>query len=184
MPLKTLVKVGGLTNLSDARYCAGMGVDMIGFQVIPGQPNYIEPQRFQEIRGWVAGPLIVAEVYGLQTAAELDAVIEQYKPDYLESGVHEIALVKNYPLPYILALNANETLPGEATKPAMVMIAKGQTTIDDIPMMIVVESAEEALSSLVLTNVKGVALKGGPEIKPGLKNYDAIASVLEVLDED
>ena len=29
MPLKTFVKVGNITNLSDARYCAGMGVDML-----------------------------------------------------------------------------------------------------------------------------------------------------------
>ncbi len=31
MALKTIVKVGNITNLSDARYCAVMGVDMLGF---------------------------------------------------------------------------------------------------------------------------------------------------------
>jgi phosphoribosylanthranilate isomerase len=34
MPLKTFVKVGCITNLSDARYCAGMGVDMLGFRAV------------------------------------------------------------------------------------------------------------------------------------------------------
>ena len=66
MPLKTFVKVGCITNLSDARYCAGMGVDMLGFRAVESQENYIKPSQFQEIRGWIAGPLVVAEVYGVE----------------------------------------------------------------------------------------------------------------------
>ena len=31
--LKTLIKVSNINNLSDARYCAGMGVEMLGFSM-------------------------------------------------------------------------------------------------------------------------------------------------------
>ena len=95
MALKTLVKIGGITNLSDARYCAGMGVDMLGFHVIQGQPNYISPESFQQIRGWITGPLIVAEIAGLQNPEDLQLILENYKPDMLQM---ELAELTNHPL--------------------------------------------------------------------------------------
>ncbi|MFM1835376.1 MAG: hypothetical protein RJA04_63, partial [Bacteroidota bacterium] len=48
--LKTLVKVSAITNLSDARYCAGMGVDLLGFPL-----GKISIDQFTEIRNWLAG---------------------------------------------------------------------------------------------------------------------------------
>lgn len=33
MALKTFVKISGVNNLSDARYCAGMGVNQLGFNI-------------------------------------------------------------------------------------------------------------------------------------------------------
>ena len=42
MGLKTLVKVSEVNNLSDARYCAGMGVEMIGFSLDENHPKFIE----------------------------------------------------------------------------------------------------------------------------------------------
>src|ERR1044071_5737472 len=89
MPLKTVVKVGNITNLSDARYCSGMGVDMLGFRVLEGQPNYLSPKLFQEIRGWVTGPKIVAEIYGLTSPDQLQSIIENYAPDYFELNASE-----------------------------------------------------------------------------------------------
>src|SRR5688572_15531110 len=84
MPLKTLVKVGNITNLSDARYCAGMGVDMLGFRVIEGQENFVAPKLFQEIRGWVAGPKVVAELYGYSENLDFNLILKNYAPDFAE----------------------------------------------------------------------------------------------------
>ena len=42
--LKTQVKVSSITNLSDARYCAGMGVDLLGFPI-----QEISLEKFTEI---------------------------------------------------------------------------------------------------------------------------------------
>jgi phosphoribosylanthranilate isomerase len=81
MPLKTIVKVGNISNLSDARYCAGMGVDMLGFRVIDGLPGYIAPQAFQEIRGWISGPKVVAEIYGIDRSDKIPHIVENYAPD-------------------------------------------------------------------------------------------------------
>src|SRR5688572_3598128 len=118
MPLKTLVKVGSITNLSDARYCAGMGVEMLGFATIQGQKNYLSPIKFQEIRGWITGPLIVAEVYGIYSREALASILENYKPDLLEFGAAELALLAPLPLPFVLNVGDNviaQNLPAQPT---------------------------------------------------------------------
>lgn len=57
MSLKTKVKVGNITNLSDARYCAGMGVDWLGFPI-----ESVNPKTFAEITSWVTGPQFMIEL--------------------------------------------------------------------------------------------------------------------------
>ena len=61
MALTTIVKVGNITNLSDARYCAGMGVDMLGFCFEKKSEQYIDPESYKEIIGWISGPQLVGE---------------------------------------------------------------------------------------------------------------------------
>ena len=62
MALKTIVKVGSITNLSDARYCAGMGVEMLGFAFDPSHGYYLQAIQFNEIIKWVSGVTIVGEL--------------------------------------------------------------------------------------------------------------------------
>jgi phosphoribosylanthranilate isomerase len=52
MALKTLVKASEVNNLSDARYCAGMGVEMLGFCLDENHPKFIELARLREISVW------------------------------------------------------------------------------------------------------------------------------------
>src|SRR5262245_4914546 len=116
MPLKTIVKVGNITNLSDARYCSGMGVEMLGFQAIESRPNHITPKLFQEIRRWIPGPKVVAEVYGLPQAGDLEAVLSQYAPDYVELSLPEYQQYQSaLRLPAIVSLT-REQLSGAPLK--------------------------------------------------------------------
>ena len=50
MGLKLSVKIGDVTNLSDARYAAGMGVDYIGFNVDTNSTNFVTATKFNEDR--------------------------------------------------------------------------------------------------------------------------------------
>lgn len=43
------IKVCGVTNVKDARACAELGADMIGFNFYPGSPRYIEPEIARQI---------------------------------------------------------------------------------------------------------------------------------------
>ena len=71
MSLKTFVKVGNITNLTDARYCAGMGVNQLGFNV--EDPNFTV-EKFKEITGWLEGIEYVAEFDKLAADKVITAV--------------------------------------------------------------------------------------------------------------
>ena len=182
MALKTLVKIGGITNLSDARYCAGMGVDMLGFNVIPGHPNYIRPELFQQIRGWVTGPLIVAEIAGLQDQEELKQILENYRPDMLQMELTELTKIPSPPLPYILSLKKNEDITHLAIQPEYILGESPPDASSPIPFLLEVSSTDEVTSALSDSAVGGISLNGGPELKPGLKDYSTMADILELLE--
>ena len=182
MALKTLVKIGGITNLSDARYCAGMGVDMLGFNVIPGHRNYISSELFQQIRGWVTGPLIVAEIAGLTNPEELNLILENYRPDMLQMELAELTKIPSPPLPYILKLKKNEDIKHLAVQPEYILGDHSVVISPSISFLMEVNSTEEVTSALSNPSVRGISLNGGPELKPGLKDYSTMADILELLE--
>ena len=53
------IKICGLKTLADARFCAGAGVDYLGFIQHPPSPRYIPPDEAKEIKEWLHGPRTV-----------------------------------------------------------------------------------------------------------------------------
>ncbi|WP_333820848.1 hypothetical protein [Ohtaekwangia sp.] len=187
MALKTFVKVGSITNLSDARYCAGMGVDLLGFRVVAGQDNHITAKQFQEIRGWVTGPKIVAEVYGLTHVDQLTDIIENYRPDFLELGKKELQILNGHTaLPFILSLDSGETLNSKEAEPAFILVRE-RTDLPQLgnehEILLTVESIEN-VQRIDQQYIHGIALSGSAEIKPGLKHYNELSEILEMLEEE
>lgn len=180
MPLKTFVKVGNITNLSDARYCAGMGVDMLGFRTIQGQDSYISPSHFQEIRGWITGPLVIAEVYGIKNPGELESILENYKPDYLEMGLKELSLFSSLPLPLLLFVEEGDAIKNLPVEPDY--LVGRQIFYSQFPFLIEIQSKDEVQTLLDNKQVKGFVLHGTAELKPGLKDIELMADVLELLE--
>ncbi len=180
MPLKTFVKVGSITNLSDARYCAGMGVDMLGFRTIAGQENYIAPASFQEIRGWITGPLMVAEVYGIRTQGELEAILDNYKPDYLEMSLEELSLFSSLPLPFLLYIEEGDAIHNFAVEPEF--LVSRHILSSDYRLLIEIQLKSEVQTWLGHEQVSGFVLHGTVELKPGLKDFEMMNDVLELLE--
>src|SRR6185369_1389083 len=78
--LITKVKVGQVTNLSEARYCAGMGVDFLSFPI-----SSIDPKTYLEITGWVAGPK-----FGVEVDAKNISNVREYKTDFIEINIGQL----------------------------------------------------------------------------------------------
>ena len=191
MPLKSLVKVSHLSNLSDARYCAGMGVEMLGFRVIVGSEYYMTPQVFQDIRGWISGPRIVAELYGITRDADIRSIIRTYAPDYLELSHEEYERVANaLPLPCIISVSHASQIKTAAIRSDIAyVIAEEHMTCDDIsaspyPVLVKTTSIVRLHEQLTKGCFKGFVVEGPYESRPGVTNYDQLGVVLEALDDD
>lgn len=191
MPLKSLVKVSHLSNLSDARYCAGMGVEILGFSAIPGAPHYLTPQMFQDIRGWVAGPRITAEIYGLNAREQIESVVRDYAPDYLEMSYEEYERLGDEPsLPCIVSVADVSTIKTKEMRSGIAyVIVEDETQCDDIssvpyPVLVKVSSVEKLKELLDKGCFKGFVLEGPEEMRPGYTNYDELGEILEALEDD
>ncbi|MCI0751615.1 MAG: hypothetical protein L0Y35_07245 [Flammeovirgaceae bacterium] len=183
MPLKTVVKVSTITNLSDARYCAGMGVNMLGFNVVEGTTGYVSPAFFQELRGWFTGPKIVAEIYRLNAPDLLLAIIENYKPDFIELNLNDFQLLgKNITTPVILRLN-NEELSPELPEGSFV-ITSADRKIKSYPPILIDTQNDQRNADLAVQQHAGIVLFGTWEEKTGQKTYDELAHILEHLTVD
>ena len=190
MPLRSLVKVSHLSNLSDARYCAGMGVEMLGFHVIPGSDRYMAPSVFQEIRGWIAGPRIVAELHGVESGDEIDTAIKTYAPDALELSLEEYQRFESFlTLPCIITVSDPAQLrqiSGSRVSHVVVPEHVDCTSLSDAAhaALAKVTSVERLKEQLAQGCFQGFVLEGPSGIRPGVTNYDKLGALLESLEEE
>lgn len=190
MMLKTQVKVGNISNLSDARYCAGMGVDMLGYAVIPGQEGYVPESLYQDMRGWISGPATVAELYGITPDVNLDAILEGYQPDFLEVFADDLNLLQHVNGPEIIVTLRQvadiDFIRSWQKRIRYAIVSHENKELiarlrPDIDVLLAVDPSQEVSPILERWDISGIALRGTAEERPGYKDYDSIARVLEEL---
>lgn len=205
--LTKTVKISNVTNLSDARYCAGMGVEMLGFSIDEDSPNYISPKKFEDICSWLAGVTLVAET----AKSDPDAILSTLA----EYPVHAVQvndpgllsyLRTELGLPLLLRVSvdlyeAGEIVPilsryeGEVTH--FLLESDNEAELSDswmqalgaieadYPVLVGFgldnEFTVSALTEL-LPNI-GIALRGSEEIRPGYKDFGSMMDILEALEE-
>lgn len=200
MALSTYVKLSTVTNLSDARYAAGMGVDALGFRLEEGQPGYVNPTQFHGITEWLAGVALVGEFLGTDPSLIREAA-QEYSLDYLQvEKVEYLAELEGASVQLVVRLdpknleNRNdltEYLTELSSKVAWILIEpegeysnlelKEKLTSLDLPLVIGFDVAVDTLKSFH-TGIKGIALKGGEEERPGFKDYEEMMDILESLE--
>lgn len=207
MALETIVKISNVTNLSDARYCAGMGVDLLGFSMDESSDQYVAPDKFKEIRSWVAGLYIVGETSSID-ALEIETLLERYQPDVLQ--IEESAL-----LPYLSTFDCRIILKVDLSLMTLEQLntffssihsdqvdyylleSKAGVNLDEelktvlktlasrYPILLgvgfTVDSIHDLLSELP---IQGIALTGGDEDRPGSREFGELMDILEALETD
>jgi phosphoribosylanthranilate isomerase len=202
MALKTKVKVNRITNLTDARYCSGMYVDVLGFSLEEGTPHYISPSQFQEITGWISGADYAAEF------TDSDAyIIERRLADYpginwIESSdLDTLVQLKDLGKELIYRVTMEEI---ESIFPKIDVLNQQHITLHltstenklSIDNEIIIKelaskvklflgfgiNPENASLLAEIPGLAGLAMDGGDEIKPGLRDFDQLASILENLE--
>ena len=166
--LKTKVYVSDINNLSDARYCAGMMVDFLGFNI-----DKIGIDEFREITSWIEGEIV----------AEFNSVDKQKINTFLEE----------FPLTYIAIhggniIDVNTQIISIFDEPitgcAYQIVDKGVDFERFMNPLLVSGRFTSSDVDGVLNhkNVKGICLKGGDELRPGQKDFDELADILEALE--
>ncbi|WP_266205736.1 phosphoribosylanthranilate isomerase [Pontibacter kalidii] len=206
MGLRTSVIVNGINNLSDARYCAGMGVDIIGFNLKLDDPERVQPQTLKEIMGWVAGVQTVGEFLRARPDV-INEMAEEFKLDLIQLDVpYLIDEIEEINRPVIQKVFINkDTVQSELLEMmelytpfvhSFIIFSDDFDTIDETNSRFLADLSakfkvyigfgiDKANINGVLKTVKptGIGLTGGHEIKPGLKDFDELADIFEEIEE-
>lgn len=193
--LKYPVYVRSISNLSDARYCAGMGVEYLGFCF--DEQKGVSISEFEAIKGWLSGVQIVAEFYD----SNLDYVlktIDKVKPDFVHISVENTNWEDKIGVPIIYNFEVNNPIPVFPKLGSTVVVSSEnieQNIFDNHQLIkqLVFENQYKLFFGYGITkdNIEthfstykafGIALKGGSEIAPGLKSFDELADILEAIE--
>ncbi|GAB3813723.1 phosphoribosylanthranilate isomerase [Pontibacter rugosus] len=206
MGLRTSVIVNGINNLSDARYCAGMGVDIIGFNLKLDDPERVKPDTLKEIAGWVAGVKLGGEF--LRARPDLiNELADEFNLNYIQLDIpYLIDEIEEINRPVIQKVFINkDTVESELLEMmelyssvvhAFIIFSDDFTTVDETNTRFLSDicdkfnvyigfGVDKDNISSVLQNIKpaGIGLQGGHEIKPGLKDFDELADIFEEIEE-
>lgn len=194
MTPKKFIKIRGVNNLSDARYCSGMMVNVIGFNLDANQKDGVNIDSFKAITKWIQGPKIAGEFDNMElelirkylSLIDLD-IIETCNPSFLAPLIDTGKEV-------YLKINLDSLVNEKAL---FNKIKEGQTA-----NKIVVYSPEKSKNEKLLINLlnytkneqiingfnldlsqidfwPSIEIMATPEDKPGYKDYGEVMDVLE-----
>jgi phosphoribosylanthranilate isomerase len=187
------IYVSGVNNLSDARYCSGMGVDYIGVNVDEENSSYLSVEKFKEINGWVVGVNWIVESETTDFDELLDKCVKygvkricisnaQTAQNFTNNGYEVI--IKTDELPTELA-NSPEILGYEVafTEDILAAFEDGSLLANSSIYLSGVISLENLERINSVEGIRGVILTGGDELRPGFKSMDALIDAIEVFED-
>jgi len=198
MGLRTLVKLSQVTNLSDSRYAAGMGVQMMGFNINPDSEFYTDPDKFNAITGWISGVDLVGEFDG-----DVFSFNAGYEFDYVQiQDKSFVEIVRKMNKKVIFKINLDKDKDDEAEQLMMELKddveyfliesnnekhnpPKLKTWAMSFPIILGFGITEDNVVELIDEyELKGISIMGGEEKVVGFKDYDQLAGILERLEAD
>ena len=194
--LKIKVKVGKVTNLSDARYCAGMGVDLLGFPI--GSHDGIDPKKYKEITDWVSVPGFVLEWTEAEIPNNFEDILQLYNAHFIQIDARQLQYIPPLKIPLIVILKVtdwstyHQLLKSNKGRIGYLIVMNPKNSLPD-PLLIAPIASEFSvllgfdisannLGILTSMPVVGISLEGTEESTPGLKDYSHLSEILERLE--
>jgi phosphoribosylanthranilate isomerase len=72
------IKVNGISSLTDARYCAGMGVHKLGLHFDENGIGGMDPTQFASIKAWIEG-VVWTGTYAGNNLEVFENLVSQYQ---------------------------------------------------------------------------------------------------------
>ena len=196
--MASLIYIRDVNNLSDARYCAAMGADLIGFRLDPSKEESLSPAKCKEIAGWISGVKIVGE-FGSASQGEIREFTTSINVDYIlaESGSN----LKNLGAlekPLIIQTTMEAWKSGSpaginqynaaylllTSESNLTKIPKAEDLNINLPVILGFGITAQNVAALSGdSGFEGISLTGGSEERPGYKDYDEMADILEALQD-
>ena len=199
MSLKYFVHVSTISNLSDARYCSGMMVDSLGYNLDENSNNILSIDSVKEISQWVNGVKFIAEFYN-SSEEHINKILENEIFDAIQLNIEN--KIKNINFndskvlirisnPNEINENTNKFLDENFPKTETLIIDNlSSESINNLgyldrKYMLIINPYEDISSLISKLEHKnfGLLLKGSNEIRPGLKDYDSLSEFLESIDD-
>jgi phosphoribosylanthranilate isomerase len=189
MALQTNVYISDVTNLTEARYYAGMGVSIIGFNATASALSFASTQQFDAITSWLSG---IQTAWQWQTvpSEELVALVTASPCDLIE--LNTLPLLDQWQFvtkPILLRTSSIDEVQALLTLPTAAVggiIWEGDVSLvprlsADTALFIYTQPPFDPLDSILKTQA-GISLKGIPESRPGWNDFDQLADLLESLE--
>ncbi len=208
--LKTNIKAGQITNLTDARYFAAWEVEWLGFNLEPNTESYIIPTEVAALKEWVEGPKIIGE-FGMQSAEDIRAMVNTLELDAVQLGMFVgedvlekldgISVIKEIVIEDVSTLTTDVIFHIEKfesyTDTFLIILDKNNISYDDLDvtnraflqsitqthniLLSIVVEANQLDDLLETIQPLGLHVKGGAEEKVGFKSFDDLDDIFEAL---
>tara|TARA_B100001778_G_C18589248_1_gene631419 strand:- start:262 stop:867 length:606 start_codon:yes stop_codon:yes gene_type:complete len=199
MSLKYFVHVSSINNLSDARYCSGMMVNSLGFDLDNYSKSKLPVENINEICKWVNGVDFVGE-FNNSESNYINRVINKIDFNYISININNTInnidfdhqkIIIVIPEPNLITSKTNNFLRDNFPDTRILIIDNlTKDSISNLELLsdnyeIIINPLETINSTKKILNKLdlGLLLKGSQEIKPGYKDYDSISDYLEAIDE-
>ncbi|MBC7885666.1 MAG: hypothetical protein H7X99_09340 [Saprospiraceae bacterium] len=195
--LKSKVKISHVNNLTDARYFAAMGADYLGFCANPGAERFCAPAKIKEITDWVSGPQFVLEFDGWQEEDDIRSMLEMnlchavhlgvfatYEnsfgvpsfKDFIFENLTEEDMFK-YDYPVIKSDKKFSTMSNPEINNLIKYLSLKPSYLD---INLKIDDLDEMCK--VLPSF-GLILRGGEEERTGVKSFDELDRIFDMLNE-
>lgn len=195
------IKLGNITNLSDARFAAAAGIEYMGFCFDTNNINYIAPVKAKQIIDWTSGCFVVAE-FGNQTINEIAAITEMLNIDIVEinnnllqTDLSEIdkPIIKKLDISlYNIESLTNEMAAFSAKVDAFHLFSSNENISISIEQLKEICANNKIIwglntSSKTIKNIietyhpYAINIVGGNEEKTGVKDFEELNNILEAL---
>ena len=177
MQYKTKIYISDVTNLSDARYAAGMLVDYIGFPLDSSMDKFLDLHTFNAITGWLEGINIVVE-FNTMSIKEINNLIESEHIKIISLPYNRLKDATSINAQVILR-DAPTQQTEQLSEKILFLTTKTTQKSDYFLEDFYISNIDILLKN---PNIKGIILKGSEEERPGYKDYDEIADIIDYLE--
>lgn len=191
MNLKTKVIVKDIINLTDARYFAAWGVDYISFEADKNSDVHFPLEDVREVMGWVAGPQYLLSFSGV--------FIDQQDANHwiTELEIEDVILsnfVSETDLPNVRIIREIfvQDIDPNVQNGSFILKVDDIATLDSPKIKAFIQhndvyidghlSKDQIEALLMNYEVTGIVLRGGEEEKVGVKTFDQLDDIFEMLE--